>query len=85
MSKQDKLKQRLLTKPRDFKYLEAKTLLNSLGFKEYSKGKTSGSRVKFYRSQDQKVILLHKPHPGGILKLYMINNLINYLEEIGEL
>lgn len=59
MSKLGKAKERILTKPKDYTYTEAKYLLNQLGFEEYTKGKTSGSRVKFYRKKDQKIILLH--------------------------
>jgi len=47
MSNKEKLLQRLKTKPKDFTYDEAKTILNSLGFVENNKGKTSGSRVTF--------------------------------------
>ena len=47
MSKKEKLINRLKTKPKDFTYNEAKTLLESVGFTESNKGKTSGSRVVF--------------------------------------
>ena len=49
MSKKEKLINRLKTKPKDFTYNEAKTLLESVGFVESNKGKTSGSRVGIYR------------------------------------
>ena len=52
MSKLEKAKQRLRAKPKDYTYSEARYLLGQLGFSEFSKGKTSGSRVKFYRSSD---------------------------------
>ena len=47
MSKIDKAKERLFARPKDYTYSEAKYLLSQLGFEEYNKGKTSGSRVKF--------------------------------------
>ncbi len=81
MSKFEKLVERLLNKPKDFKYDEAKTILQHFGFDEYSKGRTSGSRVEFIKSD--KSILLHKPHPSGILKTYQINQLIEFLKEQG--
>ena len=56
-----------------------------IGFKEYNKGKTSGSRVKFYREEDKKIILLHKPHPGDIMRVGAVRDLLKYLEGIGEL
>lgn len=85
MSKLEKAKQRILLKPKDYTYTEAKYLLSQMGFEEYNKGKTSGSRVKFYRLLDKKVILLHKPHPGDIMNIGAVKQLVEYLMQIGEL
>ena len=60
-------------------------LLTQLGFQEFNKGKTSGSRVKFYRVSDQRIILLHKPHPGDEMSIGAIKDLAARLEEMGEL
>ena len=76
--------QRLLSRPKNYTYQEAKTLLNRLGFNEDNKGKTSGSRVKFVRD-DGEYFLLHKPHPGNILHTYVILDLIKFLRDIGEI
>lgn len=59
-----------------------KTLLNYLGFNEENKGKTSGSRVEFQNVLGIKIVL-HKPHPSNIIKLYKINDIISILEERG--
>lgn len=83
MSKKDKLLERLKQRPKDFTYDEAKRLLENLGFKEYNKGKTSGSRVNFCHDNIRTKIELHKPHPKKILKGYVIKNLIEQLKEIG--
>ena len=85
MSKLEKQKERILRRPNDYTYSEARTLLAALGFKEYMKGKTSGSRVIFYRERDQKKILLHKPHPGDIMKIGAVKQLVKTLEEEGDL
>lgn len=85
MSKYDKAKERIQSKPKDYTYSEARYLLMQMGFVEFNKGKTSGSRVKFYRETDQKIILLHKPHPGDIMKPGAVKQLVDYLEQIGEL
>lgn len=77
MSKKEKLVARLLERPRDFKYDEAKTLLGLLGFEEFNKGRTSGSRVQFFK--DDYSVLLHKPHPGNELKPYQVKQLIDFL------
>ena len=61
MSKKEKLIARLLSRPKDFHYDEAKALLLYFDFVENNKGRTSGSRVEFVRGNDS--LLLHKPHP----------------------
>lgn len=76
---------RLLSRPKDYTFTEAKALLSSLGFEQYNKGKTSGSRVRFYRKSDMKAIDLHKPHPGDIMKTYMVDELIRFLKESGDI
>ena len=85
MSKLDKAKERLKNEPRDYTYSEAKYLLNQLGFTEYNKGKTSGSRVKFFRQADEKVVLLHKPHPGDEMCIGATKMLALYLKGLGEI
>lgn len=85
MSKLEKSKERLRARPKDYTYTEARNLLSQLGFAEYNKGKTSGSRVKFYRESDKKIILLHKPHPGDVMKPGAIRELLEFLTNLGEL
>lgn len=80
MSKFEKQLIRLKNKPKDFTYDEAEYILNKLGFFEYNKGKTSGSRVAFINSKNMK-IELHKPHPNNILKTYQVNILLEKLKE----
>lgn len=79
MSKHEKLVERLLSKPKDFQYDEAKTLLEHFGFEERNKGNTSGSRVEFVKDKD--TILMHKPHPDGDLAHYQVKQLIEKLKE----
>lgn len=85
MSKLEKAKNRLLTCPKDYEYSEAQQLLSQLGFMEYNKGRTSGSRVRFYRETDGKIISLHKPHPTNVMSIGAIKDLRNRLKEFGEL
>lgn len=82
MSKVEKEIERLKTKPKDYTYEEAKSLLNKLGFYENNKGKTSGSRVEFKDLYGRK-ITLHKPHPKNIIKPYKIVGIIKQLIEWG--
>lgn len=83
MSKKDKLLERLKQRPKDFTYDEAKRLLENLGFKEYNKGKASGSRIVFSNIQLKEKIELHKPHLNNILKGYQIKIIIETLSRIG--
>lgn len=85
MSRIEKAKARLLALPRDYTYIEAKYLLGQLGFVESTKGRTSGSRVKFYRESDNRIILMHKPHPSDTMSAGSVRDLAEYLKEIGEL
>lgn len=85
MSKLEKAKERILQRPKDYTYDEARYLLGKMGFNEYNKGKTSGSRVRFFRESDRAVILLHKPHPEDIMDRGAVSDLVEYLKGIGEL
>lgn len=85
MSQFEKAKERIKSKPKDYTYTEAKSLLSQIRFEEYHKGKTSGSRVKFYRKEDDKIILLHKPHPDDIMKPGVVKELLDFLLNLGEL
>lgn len=80
MGKKDKLIERLKQKPRDFTFDEAESLLNYLDYVRSNKGKTSGSRIMFYRN-GYPSILLHKPHPRKELLEYQIKQLLNVLEQ----
>ena len=82
MGQKEKLIQRLKTKPKDFTFDEAETILGYLSYVRSNKGKTSGSRVMFI-SEEHEAILLHKPHPQKELKAYQIKQLIEVLEQEG--
>ena len=81
MGKKQKLIDRLKSRPRDFEYGEAESLLRSLGFEKSNKGKTSGSRVAFYNGLAR--IELHKPHPQKELKPYQVSDLLTDLKNGG--
>ena len=78
MGKKEKLIRRLKTKPRDFTFREAESLLASLGFTFSNKGKTSGSRVEF--ELEGFTILIHKPHPHKEFLMYQVVDLLSDLE-----
>lgn len=69
MSQREKLKDRFLSKPKDFSYDEVKKLLSGYG---YTEKQGSGPRIVFRNEDLQSSIKLHKPHPGKILKRYVL-------------
>ncbi len=84
MSTIEKLIERFKQKPSDFTYNELIRLMNYLNYQEDTKGATSGSRIKFFRDTDNKVIMIHKPH-NNILKDYQMNQLIQTLSTNGDI
>jgi hypothetical protein len=81
MTKKDKLLGKLLNQQSNFTYRELVTLLSSLGYTEWNKGKTSGSRRAFVHDVTRHVIRLHKPHPGNELKRYQKVYIIEALQK----
>lgn len=71
MSRKDKLIKRFLSMPSDFHFDEMVKLLGYFDFYLVKTGKTSGSRIKFENSEGVP-IMLHKPHPSGIMKIYQL-------------
>ncbi|MBO6096840.1 MAG: type II toxin-antitoxin system HicA family toxin [Bacteroidales bacterium] len=84
MGTKEKLIERLKRLPTDFTFEEAERLLTLFGYTKPNKGKTSGSRVMFIDEQKRK-ILLHKPHPGSILKTYALKDIIEKLIRNGNI
>ena len=84
MSTKDKLIARFLALPSDFTFDELERLLKLLGYTKSNKGKTSGSRVVF-KDKDGFPIMLHKPHPGNIVKHYALRQVLEELQSRGYL
>ena len=82
MSSKDKLIARVQSLPSDFTFDELERLLTILGYTKSNKGKTSGSRVIF-KDKDGHPIMLHKPHPGNIVKLYALRQVLEELQSKG--
>ena len=85
MSQLEKAINRIKMCPKDYTYDEARALLRRLGFEESNKGRTSGSRVRFFRKSDGRMIDLHKPHPQSTMKEYSVRDLKTFLESIGDI
>lgn len=82
MGTKEKLKDRFLTLPKDFTFGELEKVLSAYGYTKGNKGKTSGSRVVF-KNGDKRPIMLHKPHPGNIVKSYALKQVLEELKEAG--
>lgn len=85
MSKNSKLVDRFLSKPKDLTWDELVKIFALYGYVELrKKGKTGGSRRKF-ADVDNNILALHKPHPSNIVKQYVIEQVIESLHERGQI
>lgn len=84
MGTKEKLIERLKGLPRDFTFDEAARLLQLFGYVKSNKGKTSGSRVLFFKS-GKIPLFLHRPHPQKEMKSYAVKQLLLELIENGEI
>lgn len=82
MGQKEKLIERLKSRPKDFTFDEAETLLRYLSYTRVNKGKTSGSRAAFI-SEAHPPILMHKPHPRRELLEYQVKQLLDALDQEG--
>lgn len=82
MVTKEKLIERFKNQPKDFTFDEMEKLLFIFGYVKSDKGKTSGSRV-IYKNGNKRPIMLHKPHPGNIIKSYAMKQVLNDLTEAG--
>jgi len=63
-----------------YSYEETLSLLAHLGYTEHTKGSTSGSRVRFKNEQTGAYIDIHRPHPGSIMKEWMVKTIYQHLK-----
>lgn len=86
MGKKDALTARLLSMPKDFEQREMDTLMNQCGCAKNNRGKTSGSAIQYVHQVTQRVFTYdHRPHPGNILKPYVLKSAIQFLQNVGEI
>ena len=80
MARRTKLIRRFQSRPKDFTWDELVRLLEGLGYSQVQTGATSGSRRRFVHPH-APAISLHKPHPGNIVKRYVIDEVLGFLME----
>jgi hypothetical protein len=83
MGKREKLIERFMRLPKDFTFEEVETLMSYFGYQKHNKGATSGSRIRFFNQETNSFIDLHRPHPGSIMKEWMMKTLYRHLKENG--
>ena len=82
MGTKEMLRERFLKMPSDFTFDEMQRLLEGYGYERGNKGRTSGSRLIF-KNGDKRPIMLHKPHPGNIVKEYAMKQVLEELCNAG--
>lgn len=82
MGTKEKLRERFQKMPSDFTFDEMQRLLEGYGYEKSNKGRTSGSRLIF-KNGNKRPIMLHKPHPGNIVKEYAMKQVLEDLKEAG--
>ena len=82
MGTKEKLIERFKSLPTNFTFEEMERLLSIFGYEKSNKGKTSGSRVIF-KNGDKRPIMIHKAHPGNVIKDYAIRQVLNDLANEG--
>jgi hypothetical protein len=82
MSRREKRIERLKELPSDFTWDELCKVLDDL---EYEKISGAGSRCKFYCSISGDILSLHRPHPGKIVKRYMLKQVYEHLRDHGKI
>lgn len=83
MGTKDKLIERFKRMPKDFTFEETVTLLSLFGYQKHNKGATSGSRIRFKNDSTGQYIDIHRPHPGSIMKGWMMKTLYQHLRNQG--
>lgn len=83
MSSKEKLVERFKRLPKDFTFEETLSLLSVFGYAQHNKGATSGSRIRFKNEDTGLYIDIHRPHPGSIMKGWMMKAIYQHLKNNG--
>ena len=80
MGTKEKLVERFKKQPKDLTWDVLTRLFGIYGFTVSNKGKTSGSRIIFANGENSYIA--HKPHPGSIVKGYVMKQVLTFLKEL---
>ncbi len=85
MGKRDALMARLLRMPKDFEQREMDTLMSQCGCVKSNRGRTSGSAIEYVHQGTKRIFTYHQPHPGNMIKLYILKAAKQFLQDVGEI
>ena len=85
MGKKDTLTERFLSMPRDFEQREMDALMAHHGCVRNNRGKTIGSAIQYVHERTKRVFAYHRPHPGNIIKPYILKAARQFLQDVGEI
>lgn len=83
MGTKEKLVERFKKLPKDFTFEETVRLLSFYEYQIQNKGATSGSRIRFKNIKSGNYIDIHRPHPGSIMKEWMMKTIYEHLKDNG--
>lgn len=80
MSRKEKLKQQLLSRPTRFKWTDLILVMKNHGY-EMSSARGGGSGRIFFNKKLNKIAKWHEPHPGNEVLRYVIDEAIALIKE----
>ena len=69
----------LLEMPRTFRFRDFARIMEHLGYELDQQGATSGSRVRFYRERDGRMLIMHAPHPSDEMSRGAVRAVVKFL------
>ena len=79
MTQAEKLLNDLLSMPRTFDFRDFVRVMKHLGYSLDQKGATSGSRIRFYRKRDGRMLIMHSPHPSNEMSRGAVKAAVRFL------
>lgn len=79
MTRVEKLLANLLSVPNTFDFNDFARVMQYLGYEPDQKGRTSGSRVRFYRESDGRILVMHSPHPSNEMTRGAVKAAVRFL------
>lgn len=79
MTRVEKLLANLLSVPNTFDFNDFARVMQYLGYELDQKGRTSGSRVRFYRESDGRILIMHSPHPSNEMTRGAVKAAVRFL------